>query len=344
MKNIASQKKADGIRMHGRTLSALACSLMAAVLAIPSCGEKENKEEPSPIIQKDTRWAETGMGEKTYINNGIVQLGIDLDRGGGVFHFSNKKTKKNLLNHFDNGRLIQQSYYGEMDGTTWDGRAWRWNPVQGGGWQGPGAQVKEKDIQDEYLKVSSYPVHWASCESLKDECLMTEEIWLIDNYAKITYSFSNDGPKAKRHNERRDQELPAIFCDYNYNYLSFYDGDKPWTGGELTTVRPHYLNEKDNNGNTIPIDSFERTEEWAAYTDAKGSWGIGVYTPATTRMSAYLVQVQNAGPTGPSCSYFSPHDYMVINPGFKCSYDVYVTIGSLKEIRETFYKIHESLK
>ena len=128
--------------MHGRTLSALACSLMAAVLAIPSCGEKENKEEPSPIIQKDTRWAETGMGEKTYINNGIVQLGIDLDRGGGVFHFSNKKTKKNLLNHFDNGRLIQQSYYGEMDGTTWDGRAWRWNPVQGGGWQGPGAQVK----------------------------------------------------------------------------------------------------------------------------------------------------------------------------------------------------------
>ena len=65
---------------------------------------------------------------------------------------------------------------------------------------------------------------------------------------------------------------------------------------------------------------------------------------ATTRMSAYLVQVQNAGPTGPSCSYFSPHDYMVINPGFKCSYDVYVTIGSLKEIRETFYKIHESLK
>ena len=327
--------------MLKKRLTIVALCLAGAVLA--ACSGKEEKTEGKTFVQKDTSWPEAGMTNKTYINNGIVQLGVDLDRGGGVFHFSTKKTKKNLLNHFDNGRLVQQSYYGEVDGSTWDGRTWRWNPIQGGGWQGPGAEVKEKTIGEDYLKISSYPVHWATCQSLKDECLMTEEIWLIDNYAKITYSFSNNGPAAKRHNEKRDQELPAIFCDYNYHYLSFYNGSKPWTGDKLTTVMPHYLDEKDSNGNTIPIDSFERTEEWAAYTDQGGKWGIGVYTPATTRMSAYLVQVQSAGPTGPSCSYFSPHDYMVINPGFTCSYDVYITIGSLDEIRETFYKIHEKL-
>ena len=57
-------------------------------------------------------WPEEGVNG-TYINNGIVQLGVDMDRGGAVFHFSEVNTKRNLLNHADEGRFIQQSYYGE---------------------------------------------------------------------------------------------------------------------------------------------------------------------------------------------------------------------------------------
>lgn len=76
-------------------------------------------------------WPEEGVNG-TYINNGIVQLGVDMDRGGAVFHFSEVNTKRNLLNHADEGRFIQQSYYGEADGADWNGQSWVWNPIQGG--------------------------------------------------------------------------------------------------------------------------------------------------------------------------------------------------------------------
>ena len=112
--------------MLKKRLTIVALCLAGAVLA--ACSGKEEKTEGKTFVQKDTSWPEAGMTDKTYINNGTVQLGVDLDRGGGVFHFSTKKTKKNLLNHFDNGRLVQQSYYGEVDGSTWSGRTWRWNP------------------------------------------------------------------------------------------------------------------------------------------------------------------------------------------------------------------------
>ena len=80
-------------------------------------------------------WPEEGVNG-TYINNGVVQLGVDMDRGGAVFHFSEVNTKRNLLNHADEGRFIQQSYYGEADGSDWNGQSWVWNPIQGGGCRG----------------------------------------------------------------------------------------------------------------------------------------------------------------------------------------------------------------
>ena len=36
----------------------------------------------------------------------------------------------------DEGRFVQQSYYGEADGSKRDGKDWVWNPIQGGGWRG----------------------------------------------------------------------------------------------------------------------------------------------------------------------------------------------------------------
>ena len=47
---------------------------------------------------------------KMYIDNGKVRLGVDMQRGGSVFYFALSKNKTNLLNHFDEGRFVQQSY------------------------------------------------------------------------------------------------------------------------------------------------------------------------------------------------------------------------------------------
>ena len=116
-------------------------------------------------------WPEAGMQNATYLNNGIVQLGIDLTHGGSIFHFSEVNTKRNLLNHADEGRFVQQSYYGEADGSKWDGKDWVWNPIQGGGWRGQKPEILSQNITSSSLEIVSVPVHWASGKLLT-ECQM----------------------------------------------------------------------------------------------------------------------------------------------------------------------------
>ncbi len=61
-----------------------------------------------------------------------MKIGVDLSSGGSIFWFSELPGDRNLLNHADRGRFIQQSYYGKADGSMWAKKPWHWNPVQGG--------------------------------------------------------------------------------------------------------------------------------------------------------------------------------------------------------------------
>ena len=98
----------------------------------------------------------------TYIDNGKIRLGVDLESGGSIFYFSQSLPLRNLLNHFDRGRFIQQSYYGDGDGSHWVDKEWRWNPVQGGDYKGNPAVVIEYADTAGVLYVKSTPKHWAT--------------------------------------------------------------------------------------------------------------------------------------------------------------------------------------
>ena len=47
----------------------------------------------------------------TYIDNGVVKLGIDMGRGGAIGYFSASGSKTNIVNCHDMGREIQLSFY-----------------------------------------------------------------------------------------------------------------------------------------------------------------------------------------------------------------------------------------
>lgn len=272
------------------------------------------------------------METATYINNGTIQLGVDMGRGGAVFHFSEINTKRNLLNHCDEGRFMQQSYYGDPDGSVWNGTPWVWNPIQGGGWGGNKARVLSSEVNDESLKVSTEPVLWASGKPAS-ECIMKEEITLNDRVAHIRYTFIHRGPGAKDHASMADQEVPAVFADWDLKNYVFYDGPRPWTGDVLKSEIPGRL----DLGATNEVRN--RTEHWAAYVDDKG-WGIGVYTPGTVESTTYRFGSGPGGPTMGSCSYFAPVRQFRITEGLVHTYDVYMMIGTTEEIRSTFYEIH----
>lgn len=257
-----------------------------------------------------------------YIDNNVIRLGVDLESGGCVFYFSESAIRRNLLNHHDKGRFIQQSYYGDEDGSRWGNREWRWNPVQGGGYKGHPARLLEYAGTSKSLYVKSMPKHWATGADV-DDAVMEQWITLEEDVARIRYRFIYTGD---RNHEKRHQEMPAVFVDYDLRNLVFYEGKKPWTHDKVTVTVPGWPNEMK-----------VRDEHWAAYVD-NDNWGIGVYTPGTREMTCYRYK-GTSGPKGSGCSYFAPlRTFAVIN-GLNLEYQVYLTIGTVSEIRDRFYKI-----
>ena len=80
------------------------------------------------------------------------------------------------------------------------------------------------------------------------------------------------------------QEVPAFFADRRLSVLALYNGDAPWSGGNLTFVMPGGVNEV-----RLPsVYALKRLDyvgsrashevastRWAVDTEAEGTTGLG---------------------------------------------------------------------
>jgi hypothetical protein len=264
--------------------------------------------------------------EWEFIDNGKIKVGIKRSSGAAIGWMSLSGSDQNLVNHFDRGRLIQQSYYGNSDGSRWDKQAWHWNPVQGGHYEGRGAPVLELRVEKQKLYAKSTPVHWATGVVLTD-CVMEQTIELVEHVAQVRYRFAYNGLQA---HAARDQEIPAVFLEPEFKHLVLYSGDQPWREGPLDA-------QLDKTQPGWPNESRKMAEHWAAYVDDRG-FGLGAYVPVANDLTCYRFGDGNR--EHGSCSYFAPLTRFAIKPGFVWQYEVYLTIGQQSEIRERFHQIH----
>ena len=261
--------------------------------------------------------------EWTWLDNGQIKLGVRKDRGAGISHLSLSGSGRNLLNAWDTGRCVQQSYYGAADGSMWDAQPWKWNPVQGGHYQGEPAKVLVFEAKPASLYSKTQPKHWATGADVPE---MTMEQWIeLRGTAahirfKMTYSGTVSHPKTH-------QETPAIFVDESLRQLVYYKGDQPWKDAPLTTSVPGWPNEYSK------LD-----EHWAAFTDEKG-WGVGFYSPIATEATMYRFLAKGAPPEA-SCSYIAPLSTFAITPGLIFEYEITLLIGTVSEIRAAALKLH----
>lgn len=265
--------------------------------------------------------------EWSYIDNGQIKVGIKRSSGAAISWVSRGNSDQNLVNHFDRGRLIQQSYYGDADGSRWDKQPWHWNPVQGGHYLGRGAPVNELKVSDKQIYAKSTPLHWATGELLTD-CTMEQTITLHDQVAQVHYRFAYAGNHT---HAIRDQEVPAVFLEPEYKHLVLYSGDQPWRAGELDA-------KLESTVPGWPNESRKITEHWAAYVDDSG-FGLGAYVPAASQLTCY--RFGDGRRDHGACSYFAPLVRFAIKPGFTWEYDLYLTVGSQSEIRSRFYEVHQ---
>ncbi|NDC74385.1 hypothetical protein EBZ70_03615 [bacterium] len=259
-----------------------------------------------------------------FLDNGVIRLGVKKTAGAGIGWLSRSGSKENLLDHWDGGRLIQQSYYGKVDGSLWVDKPWKWNPVQGGDYRGNPSKVVELKYDSVTLHARIHPRNWAGGEILED-CEMTQDIRLEGAVVLVKFGFRYNG---KETHPASHQEVPATFINPAYGTMVIYQGDKPWTGGELTRSRPGWPNES----RRIP-------ESWAAYVNADNT-GIGVYSSVAKELTCYRFLEPDALS---ACAYVAPLVTFGITPGLHFEYEVAIALGTPEEMRAVFSKIKNSL-
>jgi hypothetical protein len=223
---------------------------------------------------------------------------------------------------------VQQSCYGDRDGSEWNGKAWRFNPVQGGSWKGVPATVLEKKETKDSLYVKTRPRQWASGVEVDD---VTFEQWLSieGGLARLKYRMTFTG--ASEH-KLTHQELPAVFVMPRYDTLVFCEKGSPaWSGAPLVRRQPGPPDSKD------AIVRF--SEPWAAWVDAEGQ-GLGVYFPHTDFATTYRVRNSGADAIA-NCSYIAPLQTFALKPGLVFKYEAVLAIGTVDQIRAIFAKLHE---
>lgn len=244
----------------------------------------------------------------TYLDNGEVRLGVNLSAGACIGWFSKSGSSDNLLNAYDVGRYVQQSYYGDKDGSDWNGKPWRYNPVQGGSWKNAPAEVLESKSDATSLYAKTKPRHWAT-GALTPECAMEQWLRLDGKLAHMKFKMTWNGDKEHKPHH---QELPALFVTPKLDTLVFVSAEK-----QLTRKQPGFPNEYVKVG-----------EPWCAWVD-QNDRGIGLFMPHTSDVTCYRVRNGNKG----DCSYLAPIKTMALKPGFVFEYEVVLMTGSLEEMR-----------
>ncbi len=296
----------------------------------------------APTVRAADAPAFSGM---SYLDNGVVKIGINLDIGGAITYLSKSGTEENIINSHDWGRQIQMSFYsgpvpyvpenGKQPSKTWIFIGW--NPIQSGDAYGNPSKVLEHTNDGTAMYVKCIPMHWP-LDDEPGEC--TFESWLtLDGNTVRVRSQINNARKDETQFPARGQELPAVYSNGTYYRLFTYDGDQPFTGGPLRLVDKVWdtrIPPAEAPGG--PWDSWYATENWAALVN-EADFGVGIWTPNTFAYTGGFAGVPGkGGPKDGPTGYISPTRNEILDHDIVYAYDYTLIVGALTEIRDYVYQ------
>ncbi len=297
----------------------VACGLltMAASLAQAEGPPKAGKDE---------------SGTMSFVENRFIRVGITLKWGGAITHVS-APGGPNIINSFDLGRQIQQSYYsgppnyqreGKQKSPHWAG--FPWNPIQTGDAFNNGSEVLAHRVKGGELYVKTVPKLWPMNND-PAECVMETWITLLPGGSKFAY-------RARLTNARNDktqyramsQEVPAVYVNGPWHRLMAYTGDKPFTGGAVSEFR-------NDHGESWPWVNYLPTEGWAALVNEAGT-GIGVCVPRPMEFhGGFSGQRGQGDEKSGNTGYMSPITTEILDHNIVYEYTCTFVVGSLADIR-----------
>ncbi|MBL9199994.1 MAG: hypothetical protein JNL39_05775 [Opitutaceae bacterium] len=262
--------------------------------------------------------------ELLVLDNGTLRLGLDRAKGGAIAWLSSADYPRNLVNHADPGRLIQQSYYA---GKVLDRRAegqskawspWSWNPIQGGG-VGSWARVTEFRRQsDGALFAETIPNLW---DMPREPAAAVMRQWTafepgVDDVIVVRCEFVAQrdpgdrwGPAVPRH-----QEIPACYFTRNFSAMKSYLGAGAW---------------RDETQPPGPPWGKARPPRHAMAFFESGGVGVAVFSPASTQPWNFGPHGggASADPAAGPCMHVAPIDRVNLGPRSTYRFRYWLLVG-----------------
>ncbi|MEW6193798.1 MAG: hypothetical protein AB1521_01410 [Bacteroidota bacterium] len=275
------------------------------------------------------------------VDNGKLKLKLDLTRGGAICYISISGSDENLVNVYDEGRYIQQSYYAgnrldrRSEGQSPYWSPWSWNPIQVGDYYRNRAAILDYKQNEDTLYVKCIPMLWDMNNAPAEAVI---EQWTI-----------LDGSSIKVHNKLtcnrtdtiygesipNDQELPAVYPISKLKNLFTYSGENPFSNGPVEKLAVVNL----SSGFWGRYNSI--TEHWMAFTE-DNKWGIGIYNPNCTNFLAGMSGTSGGDALAKSTSYIAPVKVEALSKNSVYEYEYYIIIGSIDEIRTKVYQLYHA--
>jgi len=268
------------------------------------------------------------------LDNGVITVRIDLCSGGAITYLSVSGEDRNLINNYDRGRQIQQSYYAgklldrQSEGQHSAWTPWSWNPVQVGDAHGKSSRVLNARNDGSELYVKTLPLLW-DMDDETAQCHLEQWVTLKRNVLHVRNRLTVFRTDDRWGVEPRNQELPAVYTIADLHHLFTYEGTKPFTHGALTEI--HNLGPPWTSwGKSLP------SEKWAALVD-DSMWGIGVYNATTQYFTGGFSGSPGGGTRDPSTGYISPLREETLGKDAVFRYEYDIIVGTLGQIRAFVY-------
>ena len=269
----------------------------------------------------------------SWLDNGVIRLGVDLDCGGAITWLSRSGDQRNVINSSDLGREVQMSFYSGP--TPFEASAkkpaaeWAhlgWNPVQAGDVFGHGSRLLEHQNDGRQIHVKCVPMQWP-LDDVPSECTM--ESWLeLEGPAVLVRGRLLDARADRTQYPARRQELPAVYTNGPWHRLFTYSGARPFAG-----EAPIELPAKPPPAWT----TWHATENWSALLDDSG-WGIGVWNPESIEFSGgFNGRAGQGGANDPDCGYLAPNRVETLDHDIDYRFRCELILGTLAEIRARVY-------
>ncbi len=263
----------------------------------------------------------------SYLDNGVIRLGVNLDLGGAITYLSPAASRTNLINSFDWGRQIQMSHYsgpvpftprGKQPEKAWAGLGW--NPIQSGDCYGHRSRLLKHRNNGREIYVKCVPMQWP-LNNEPGECTFECWIRLAGNTAQVRSRLVNHRSDQIQYSGR-GQEQPAIYTCGPWYRLMTYTNDQPFSGASLVQIPPKF-----------PWTGWMATENWAALVDDSG-WGLGIWEPGTYQfIGGFAGKPGSGGPKDNPTGYIAPLQEEIIDHNIETEFGYTLIVGRLEEIR-----------